>query len=319
MKLLLDFSGEHSRIPEAELHAVLLGEMLEYSAGKKLGHRTLLLDVECRDYSFLDRLGFTKDASEILAVSRSLDDVAAGVFDRISSVESFRVRSDSRIIETRLGEALHNLGLKVRLRNPNVQVTCRKMGGEYYAGLYIQRERSYSLRKPQHRPFFHPTSMHPKLARALVNLAKVGRGDRILDPCCGTGGILIEAGLMGMQAIGFDIDGRMVDGCKRNLSHYGITGDIRVGDALELRNVKADAIVTDPPYGRASYSSMKKTDALYEGIAGKAVEILPAGRRIVLTLPAGYTVKQKNLNLLDVFDVRVHRSLTRRIHVLEVT
>ncbi len=46
-------------------------------------------------------------------------------------------------------------------------------------------------RKVTHRPFSLPISLHPKLARALVNLARVPMGGVLLDPFCGTGGILL--------------------------------------------------------------------------------------------------------------------------------
>ncbi len=44
--------------------------------------------------------------------------------------------------------------------------------------------------------------MSPKLARCMVNLTGVKENDLVLDPFCGTGGILIEAGIMGARVIG---------------------------------------------------------------------------------------------------------------------
>jgi len=53
----------------------------------------------------------------------------------------------------------------------------------------------FGKRKPHMRPGFHPSSLNPKLARAFVNLTGIRKGT-IVDMFCGTGGILIEAGLI---------------------------------------------------------------------------------------------------------------------------
>lgn len=92
--------------------------------------------------------------------------------------------------------------------------------------LYVLR---YSLeagplraRKVSERPFFSPISLHPKYARALINLTGVKRGGRVLDPFCGTGGIVIEAASMGMRTYASDFDPEMVDGTMENLDHFGL-------------------------------------------------------------------------------------------------
>jgi len=50
----------------------------------------------------------------------------------------------------------------------------------------------------------------------MVNLSGARR--EVLDPFCGTGGVLIEAGLIGLEVYGFDIQQSMVEGCKEILS-----------------------------------------------------------------------------------------------------
>ncbi len=85
----------------------------------------------------------------------------------------------------------------------------------------IDKKHFYNL-KPHKRPFFYPGSMSPKLARCMVNLTGIKKGDLVLDPFCGTGGILIEAGIMGARVVGADIDERMVEGTIKNLNYCGI-------------------------------------------------------------------------------------------------
>ena len=95
--------------------------------------------------------------------------------------------------------------------------------------------------------------MHPKLARAMVNLLYPAK--TITDPFCGTGGILIEAGLLKLQPIGIDIDKRMINATKTNLKKYKIKAKLKQADAL---TVKAKNIATELPFGR----NTKKQDLI---------------------------------------------------------
>ena len=71
----------------------------------------------------------------------------------------------------------------------------------------------------------------------------------LLDPFCGTGGFLIEAGLMGIKSIGYDINKIMIKGCKDNLEYFKIKGyKIKTKNALNIDD-KFNCLVTDLPYG----------------------------------------------------------------------
>ena len=158
--------------------------------------------------------------------------------------------------------------------------------------------------------------MHPKLARSLVNLSKVVENDLVLDPFCGTGGILIEAGLMGLKTKGFDINHYMVEGCIQNLRHFNLRYDVEKGDALKIDDVKPDSIVTDPPYGRSSFTT-EDTQYLFDKFIEKSYELLEFDCRLVLMGPDNIKVDRGKFNLVSEFDVKMHKSLTRKIWVME--
>lgn len=314
MKLLLELSKEHQTLPMAELGGVLEGERLKYRILEEHGN-LVVLDAKTKDCSFVKRLAMTKRASEILFRSKNLDAIVGDLYDRISNSNSFRVRCTSKVIEKELGRLLHEFGLEVDLRNPDVVVTCDVLKERHFVGIDVPLLRDFEVRKPQHRPYFHPTSMHPKIARTLVNLARVKEGDTLLDPFCGTGGILIEAALNGLSVVGRDIDDRMVAGCRKNLHHYDLEGDISQADALDL-SIMADAIVTDPPYGRSSFVS-KEPEKLYYRFLANVSKNLRKGGYLVFVSPGSYNLKPVNMNVLEVHDMRVHKSLTRRIWVIK--
>lgn len=285
MKLLFELSREHPALPKAEVEGVLEGDGVGYHIGEyDASGGMLLVDVKARKTGFVRRLALTKRALEYVGVSRSLAGMSKLVRGRIKNKSSFRVSCESNSVERKLGGLIHDSGFKVNLSRPDVEVVCLLRDG-YTCGLNIPLDRRFNDRKPQFRPFFHPTSMHPKVARLLVNLSRVHSGGVVFDPFCGTGGILIEAGLMGMRVLGCDISREMVEGCRRNLRHYKVEGRVFRGDALDLGGCfRVDAIVTDPPYGRSSYASDRNLAELYERFVDNAGGIMQDGRFMVLVL-----------------------------------
>ncbi|MFH1787875.1 MAG: DNA methyltransferase [Candidatus Altiarchaeota archaeon] len=315
MKLLIQFSGEHPTLPYAEFEGVLRGEGLkhklleEYSA-----ERLVVAKVKAEHSSFLTRLALARRVCSYVGSSADLDVLADNLYPLLNG-GSFKVSCKSMRVSERLGGILHGRGLRVDVHAPDAVVEVFLADRKFHAGIRIPLNQDFEKRKPQHRPFFHPTSMHPKFARALVNLAEVKAGETLLDPFCGTGGILIEAGLMGVNVAGLDIDEKMVEGCKKNLDKYKIKGDIQKGDARSSV-FQADAIATDPPYGRSSFVSGKDPISLYVEFIENAAKHISPGRCMVLMAPQHYDLDFPGLDEKAHIDLRMHKSLTRRIWVL---
>ncbi|MBM3309855.1 MAG: hypothetical protein FJY77_06315, partial [Candidatus Altiarchaeales archaeon] len=221
MKFLFKLSGEHEILPLAELLAVLQAEGLNYKILKfDRAGRLAMVEINCRKTDFAGRLALTQKAVEVVLVGRKLEKIAEGVYPKIRNAKSFRVKCDSNTVERTLGALLHARGLKVDLTKPERTVCVFKLAGKFIAGFEIPIEKNFEERHPLKRPFFHPTSMKPKTARMLVNLACMQKGETLLDPFCGAGGILIEAGLLGLKTYGWDIDRVMLEGCRKNVRHY---------------------------------------------------------------------------------------------------
>ena len=97
------------------------------------------------------------------------------------------------------------------------------------------------------RPHVTSSSLPTRLSRAIVNLIAVP-GNCLLDPCCGTGTIILEAAQMGVNAVGYDINVRMVGATRKNLKHFGLHADVKLGDARQICGW-FNAVATDFPYG----------------------------------------------------------------------
>jgi tRNA (guanine10-N2)-dimethyltransferase len=179
---------------------------------------------------------------------------------------------------------------------------------------------AYEARRMPHLPFQRPVSLPPRRARAAVNLAEVRPGDRVVDPFVGTGALLLEAALVGARVSGVDRDPDMVRGTLRNLSEFGKSPEaLVVGDAGEPLAPPGggqwDAIVTDPPYGRASGSGGEAHGALIERVLPAWDPYLAPEARICVILPGGPDpLGPPWVRVRNVPD-RVHRSLTREFRV----
>ncbi len=61
-------------------------------------------------------------------------------------------------------------------------------------------------------------SINPAIAYAMNQIGGIDKGDRVLDPCCGTGTLLVERQLIAPAlCIGVDIDPRTLDAAKENI------------------------------------------------------------------------------------------------------
>jgi tRNA (guanine6-N2)-methyltransferase len=65
------------------------------------------------------------------------------------------------------------------------------------------------------------SSLNPAIAYAMNQLAELESKDRVLDPCCGTGTILIERQLLlPCECVGVDIDPRALECARKNTEAY---------------------------------------------------------------------------------------------------
>ena len=122
-------------------------------------------------------------------------------------------------------------------------------------------------RMPARRPVHNPPTLDPYKARFLVNLSRVPAGERLLDPFCGFGSILLEAYDIGSKPIGIDIKKKALEGTIKNFEHFfSARPELILGDSTRLK-VKANHVATDPPRGKMlkgidlRYKFLENTDA----------------------------------------------------------
>jgi len=229
---------------------------------------------------------------------------------------------------------------KVNLENPKTLIELFFYKNKVYCGLLIyENKENFESRKSHLRPFPHPSSLNPKVARALVNISGIKENDVLLDPFCGTGGFLIEAGLMSIKIIGCDISKMMVKGCIKNLKHFHIKNYKIIGkNALQISE-KFDYVVTDLPYGLNSNvyleynkksinekfnkinlkinkkNAIKNLEQFYLKFLKKLRKILKKKAVIIFPSYVNYKklLQKSKFKIEKEFEIYVHRSLTRKI------
>jgi len=198
------------------------------------------------------RLAYTHAASELIAKTDADIETAAAALraakiDREGSVavRARDVRSQTGVstqaAERRLGGVLVDRGFEVDLDDPDHELRVLFAGDDddgvdddaddddangddaddaccLLGWLAVESRRDYGERRPTDRPFVQPGSMAPLDARALVNIAGAGPETTVVDPMCGTGGLLLEAGLVGSDVIGVDAQWKMARGSRENLA-----------------------------------------------------------------------------------------------------
>lgn len=323
----IELSGEHPTLPRAEALAALEAEHVEVREAS-LSARLLRLDAVGPVEQAIRRLGLAHVICEELAQG-DLEDLRRYARSTDLAGTSFRTRAhaleeelDHGAVEGALGADFGRTG-RVDLTNPNVEFRVL-LADEFLMGRVLHKVDRSGLeeRKVTHRSFNLPISLHPKLARALVNLSRVPTGGVLLDPFTGTGGVLLEASHVGLRPVGADIRRAMVVGARKSLRPFGAEAELLAADAGQgpWRKGRIDGIATDPPYGRAASTRGEPPLRLYERAFSAFAEALPSGGYAAVVLPNEDAVQlgQQHLELIERHSVRVHRSLTRHFCVFRV-
>jgi tRNA (guanine10-N2)-dimethyltransferase len=323
MRIAFELSGESKSLPRAEVLALFNGAVVQEL------ERVLVMDVEAYDPMLGTRLAMTHAIIEAKDVCpQSL----ASIYRAAQNIElphvSVAVRAKrmgsglrSADVEAVIGKALAERGYQINLVHPRILVRALLSEDRCVIGptLTVTDRSRFESRRPHLRPFFYPGVLLPRIARTSINLSGIREKELLFDPFCGTGGLLLEAGLVGAATLGSDVDSKMVFGAKMNLDHYGVDSDLFVQDAqrMALRTECLDAVTTDFPYGRSVSVHAVSANQLIVMALDEIIRVLKSDKRAVLIshipieraiFDAGFTIEGRHAQY-------VHKSLTREIVV----
>ncbi len=228
-----------------------------------------------------------------------LEDVYRSVkqidFSFIKPEQSFAIRSNrvgehdftSIDIAREAGQAVidrymedRNVRLKVNLDEPDVIIRCDLVDDDLVVG--VDTTGDDALHKRNYRIYQHPAPLNPTIASCMIRLSGWSHEYSLLDPMCGSGTILVEAGLMAknvpvcafredfaykkvfelpeveweerdveLKLYGLEKFRKHIEGAKKIAEHVGIPITFVQGDARKLDEYfdSIDYIITNPPYG----------------------------------------------------------------------
>lgn len=336
-RLAFFLSGEHPSIPSSEVYGSIEAENFSCEVAEELD-QILTVETDADPHILSRRLAMVHWIGEHFCTSeveRLREFIGSSdLLDFLPQSESISIRvkrvknSLPKVNTQELAEKIANVILEshdyeVDLEHPKNEVICVLSDKKCVLVLLrakVDRSR-FVERKPQERTAVHPSTMQPYFARALVNLARTPRDGVFLDPFCGVGGILIEAGLIGAEPIGMDINSELLEGAGENLKEVGVDKfELVEGDARELNIENVDAIATDPPYGRQASTGGTELRELYRDTLPQIERAIKPGGYICITSPANLDLEKmvKNIPLIveDTHLERVHKSLSRKIYVM---
>lgn len=323
---LVELSGEHPNLPLAELWGGLTALGVR-PAEAVVAHRVVAYRPRADPKGLATRLALARFAGTV-RVAGTLSEIEERARKLDLRGHRFRVRAhdpesawDTSALEARVGRSLAATG-RVDLEAPDMEFRLVRFTP---ACLYVVEgavdRGAFQARRAEERPFSRPVGLHPRLARALINLAGVAEGATLLDPFCGAGGILIEAAQLGIQPIGSDSDPEMVEGARENLIHYGASAALHVCDVGSIGDVvgPVETIVTDPPYGRAAGTQGEAVASLLERAFATFAQVLPPRGRLAIALPRREYIAlgRRSFRLLQWHALPVHRSLVRFLTLFE--
>ncbi|PLW80338.1 hypothetical protein C0585_03405 [Candidatus Woesearchaeota archaeon] len=257
--------------------------------------------------NFSNRLSLTKKVYQVLEQEIEWDKIIISPFKVTGKKED----------EKKYAKIIWNMvnNPSVDLKNPKTEIEIIKKGDEtFICKLETKISTDWKKRLPHLKPEMSPTSLNPRIAMAMINLT--GKIDgKLCDPFCGTGGILVEAGLMNYDIIGFDIDEITLKKAKVNLHYYNIKKyDLSKKDALKNGD-KFDVVVTDLPYGKNTKIT-ENLKSLYKNFFEKYYDLCDV---MVVGIPS-YMDKKilfGNWKIETRYEIYLHSTLSKNIIVLK--
>ncbi|MCM3749445.1 RsmD family RNA methyltransferase [Paenibacillus pasadenensis] len=199
--------------------------------------------------------------------------------------------NDKRLaLERRLGLAVEG---EPDLKRPDIVFGLTRFAGRWLTGILHEAEPVWL--RHQEKPRQYSTALPTRAARAAVNIAvPEPEGQRLLDPCCGIGTVLLEALSMGVDIRGGDLNPLAATGARANLEHFGYSANlVSIADMRSLEG-RFDAAILDMPYNLCSVSPPEEQLDMLQ-----ALRRLAARAVIVTTEPiepiireAGYRIQE---------------------------
>jgi tRNA G10 N-methylase Trm11 len=160
-----------------------------------------------------------------------------------------------------------------------------------------------------HNDFVRSISI--RLAKILINLTQIKKGERLLDPFCGVGVLLEECLNQNIKCVGVEIDDKIRMEAMKNLKNFNSKGDFKVfkGDSSKINQflpLKINCVASEPylgPYFKTYPKKgevikvVKELNGLYMSFFANLKKVLEKNGRVVMIMPVFRASNKKTYRL----------------------
>ena len=208
---------------------------------------------------------------------------------RIELRSDRKVEGDTTAFKRALRDALDDDGLLINSPGDyelELRIEDSHAGVRLYLKLFTVRDERFSYRKQS-----IPAAMNPATAAAVLRFAEdfLTVNARVIDPCCGSGTLIIERGLLSPcnSLTGVDIAHQAIDAARVNADSASLKHGIKhakfiCNDILRFEVKRPyDELICNLPFGNrvGDHSSCEK---LYTGLLDKLPKLLRTGGTAIL-------------------------------------
>lgn len=304
-----EITKENPELAQFEIERLLNIELIQISDSIYLSQERSL------DNSLFHRLSYTRKIFLLHSKKENLDDFDFNSLIKNTYKLNFVNLCDNSYNSSKVFDIVYH-----KLNDPLVDMNSPKniYSIFYINNLFYFTEQIFlnidtpSQRRAHLRIYNHPTSLNPKQAKAMINLVSK---KSFLDPFCGSGGILIEGCLMGLDVYGSDISEKMLEYSKHNLFKYNLDAKLSLQDATTL-NKMVECIVTDLPFGKNSEISENLSDLILKFLknAENITNIICLG--YLSSFDLNSILRKTNWKVKKTFEIYVHKSMNRSITLI---
>ena len=291
-------------------HDLALVEALALSGGEACGAKVVQAD----RLIDLARTGYTACGLELLASGEGAAETAGQIREQGLAADGFaiEVRRIPRGLKVGRHEVANELALVIdgspNLDSPSVQFLALVTDERVWFGRKLEAGEPEWQRFAQ-KPHDFSSALPSQAARAICNILVRG-GERVIDPCCGTGTFLLHAASLGAHTTGCDINKKMVGATNKNLKHFGFEATASIGDAADVAG-SYDLVLANVPYGKMTATS----DERLAGMVANIATLAPRGA-IVATSDLSDVIRGAGAEVRQVLRLAKF-SITRRIFIFE--
>jgi len=202
-----------------------------------------------------------KEKVEIITYANSMEELLINIDKLNDSEDGFKVvyqefDNDELPYKKRM-EYIIAIAMKLKavgvINNPKFYYSFCEFNGIWYFGKYYRSD--LSTRKNFDKPHSYSQALNVDFARSIVNIAiNKDYKQKIIDPCCGIGTVVIEALEQGIDIKGYELVFKIGMNAKLNVEYMGYDDVITCTSMYEM-DESFDTAIVDLPYNIMSHIS----------------------------------------------------------------